>query len=58
MIRLGARAVRLPALAVVLAQQPAPEVTDRAELRVQAVPLGLQLRERQLGHGHSLSGCL
>ena len=45
MIRLRARAVRLPALAVVLAHRPAPEVTDRAELRIQPLPLGLQLRE-------------
>src|SRR6266566_727056 len=57
MIRLSARAVRLPALPVVLAHRPAAEVTDRAELRVQAVPLGLQLWERRLGHGHPSSGC-
>ena len=57
MIRLRARAVRLPALAVVLAHRPAAEVTDRAELRIQPVPLGLQLRKRRLGHGHPSSGC-
>ena len=42
MIRLRARAVRLPALPVVLAHRPAPEITDRAELHVQPFPLGLR----------------
>ena len=37
MIRLSAPAVRLPALAVVHAHRPAPEITDRAELRIQEV---------------------
>lgn len=37
MIRLSAPAVRLPALAVVHAHRPTPEITDRAELRIQAV---------------------
>ena len=45
MIRPRACAVRLPALAVVLADRSAPEVTDHAELRIQPLPLGLQLRE-------------
>src|SRR5260370_5273436 len=57
MIRGSARAIRLPALAPVLAHRPAPEVADQAELRIQADPLGLQLRKRWLGHGHSASGC-
>ena len=47
MTRLRARAVRLPARPVVLAHRPAPEITNRAELRVQPFPLGLQLRERR-----------
>ena len=29
----------------------------RSELRIQPVPLCFQLRKRQLGHGHSSSGC-
>src|SRR5271156_5615503 len=57
MTRRGAGAVRLAALAVILAHRPAPEVPSRAELRIQAVPLGLQLRKRRLGHGHLSSGC-
>src|SRR5450631_3127631 len=56
MLRGRARAVRLPAPAPVLAHRPPPEVADHAELREQPVPLGLQLRKRRLGHGHSSSG--
>jgi len=41
-IRGSARAVRLPALAVVLAHRPPPEVPDSTELRVQPVPLAIR----------------
>src|SRR5204862_3285161 len=57
MIRGSAPAARLAAPAPVLADRPAAEVTDRRELRIQPVPLGLQLRKRRLGHGCSSSGC-
>src|SRR6266851_1198643 len=51
MIQLRARAVQLPALPVVLAHRPAPEITHRSEPCIQPVPLSLQLRKRRLGHG-------
>ena len=54
MTRGRACAIRLTALAVVLAHRPAPEVADPRQLRIRAVPLGLQLRKRRLGHGYSL----
>jgi len=57
MIRLRARAIRLPALPVVLRHRPAAEVTDLAELRIQPFPLGLQFRKRGPGHGYSSSDC-
>jgi Family of unknown function (DUF6459) len=53
MTRLGARAVRLPAFAPVLAHRPRRKIAHRRQLRIQKVPLSFQLRKRRLGHGHS-----
>ena len=47
MIRGRARAVRLPALAPVLAHRPSPEVPDPAELHVQPVPAWIEEGRRR-----------
>ena len=46
MIRLRTRAVRFPALPVVLRYRTTAEITDRRQLRMQPLPLSLQLRKR------------
>src|SRR6201999_1805873 len=48
--RPGARAVRLPAPAPVLAHRPAAEIPHRRQPRVKTVPLSFQLRKRRLRH--------
>ena len=58
MIRLRARAIRLSAAAVVLADRAAPEVAGRGQLGIQPVPLLLQIPQRRIGHDRLLSGCL